>query len=124
LGLVDVRDVAEAHFRAGFTPEAQGRYITSAHNTDMLEIGKSLLSRYGKSFPLPKGAVPKFVLMLIGPLANKLVTRRFVRNNVNVPWKADNSKIRKELKMTFRPMQQTMEDAFQVLIDEGVLVAK
>jgi nucleoside-diphosphate-sugar epimerase len=124
MGLVDVRDVAEAHFRAGFTPEAQGRYITSAHNTNMLEIGKSLLPKYGKSFPLPKGAVPKFVLMLIGPMANKLVTRRFVRNNVNVPWKADNSKIKKELKVTFRPMQRTMEDAFQVLIDEGVLVSK
>ena len=28
LGLVDVRDVAEAHYQAGFKPEAQGRYIT------------------------------------------------------------------------------------------------
>jgi hypothetical protein len=61
------------------------------------------------------------VLTLIGPLVNKLVTRRFVRNNVDIPWKADNTKIRQDLKMTFRPMQTTMEDAFQALIDAGVL---
>jgi dihydroflavonol-4-reductase len=35
-GVVDVRDLAEAHFKAAFIPEAQGRYITSGHNTDLV----------------------------------------------------------------------------------------
>ena len=30
MGCVDVRDVADAHFKAGFTPEAKGRYIASS----------------------------------------------------------------------------------------------
>ena len=64
------------------------------------------------------------LLMLVGPMTNKFFTRKFIRNNVNVPWKGDNSKIRKELKMEFRPLKQTMEDAFQNLIDEGILKAK
>lgn len=34
-GVVDVRDVAEAHFRAAFTPGARGRYIISAHPEGM-----------------------------------------------------------------------------------------
>lgn len=124
LGMVDVRDVAEAHFLAGFTPAAHGRYITSGHNTGMLEIGQTLLPKYGDQFPIPKSAIPKWLLLLIGPLANKLITRKFVRNNVNVPWKADNSKIRKDLGIAFRPMRVTLEEAFQVLIDNRILNAR
>lgn len=124
MGLVDVRDVAEAHYRAGFTPEAQGRYITAAHNTNLLEMGKVLLPKYGSKYPLPKNALPKWLLMIVGPMTNKLFTRELIRNNVNIEWKADNSKIKKELGMQFRPMQETMEDAFQVLIDENILKSK
>ena len=122
-GIVDVRDVAEAHYKAGFTPGAKGRYITAAHNTDFLEMGTVLLPKYGDKFPLPKKALPKWLLMIVGPMTNKLFTRRFIRNNVNIPWKADNSKIKNDLGMSFRPMQETMEDAFQVLIDEGILTS-
>ncbi len=121
IGAVDVRDVAEAHYKAGFTPEAHGRYITSAHNTNFLEMGKVLLPKYGDRFPLPKRALPKWLLMIIGPWTSKIFTRKFVRNNINVEWKADNSKIRKELGMKFRPLKETMEDSFQVLIDAGIL---
>lgn len=124
MGLVDVRDVAETHFKAGFLPEAKGRYITSAHNTNLLEIGQSLLPKYGDRFPLPRRAVPKWLLMLVGPMANKLVTRRFIRNNVDILWQADNSKVQRELGITFRPMKETMEDAFQVLVDKKILTAK
>lgn len=122
MGVVDVRDVAEAHYRAGFTPEAKGRYITSAHNTDLLEIATSLLPKFGSQYPIPKNALPKWLLMIVGPMANKNFTRQFIRNNVNIPWKADNSKIKKDLGITFRPLQQTMEDSFQVLIDNKVIV--
>ena len=124
VGIVDVRDVAEAHYRAGFTPEAKGRYITSAHETDFLEMGTVLLPKYGNKFPLPKKALPKWLLMIVGPMTNKLLTRKFIRNNVNIPWKADNSKIKKELGMSFRSLKETMEDSFQVLIDENILKAK
>ncbi len=123
-GVVDVRDVAEAHFKAGFTPEANGRYITAGHNSDFLELGTVLLPKYGNEFPLPKKALPKWLLMIIGPITNKAFTRNFIRNNVNVPWKADNSKIKNELGMSFRPLKETMEDSFQVLIDEKILTPK
>jgi nucleoside-diphosphate-sugar epimerase len=124
IGVVDVRDVADAHYQAGYTPEAKGRYITSAYETDLLEMSSTLLPKYGDSFPLPKRAMPKWLLMLVGPMTNKLFTRRFIKNNVNIPWRADNSKIKKELGMNFLPLKQTMEDSFQVLINEGILKAK
>ncbi|NMM47818.1 NAD-dependent epimerase/dehydratase family protein [Marinigracilibium pacificum] len=124
IGVVDVRDVAEAHYRSGFTPEARGRYITSAHNTDLLEISSVLLPKYGTKFPIPKKALPKWLLMIVGPMANKSFTRKFIKNNVNYPWNADNSKIKRELSMKFRSLKETMEDSFQVLIDNKILTAK
>ena len=124
VGVVDVRDVAEAHFRGGFTPEAKGRYITAGHNTDFLAMAQALLPKYGDQFPIPKKALPKWLLMLVGPMANKLFTRKFIRNNVNIPWNGDNSKIKRDLKMNFLPLQKTMEDGFQVLVDEKILTPK
>jgi nucleoside-diphosphate-sugar epimerase len=121
IGVVDVRDVAMAHVKAGFNPEAKGRYITVAHNTDFLEMSKILLPKYGDEYPLPERPLPKWLLMLIGPMTNKLFSRRFIRNNVNIPWKANNSKIKNELGLTFKPMKETMEDSFQNLIDAAIL---
>ena len=46
---------------------------------------------------------------------------KFIKNNVNIEWKADNSKIRKELGINFRPLQETMEDSFQMMIDEKLV---
>lgn len=123
IGVVDVRDVAESHYRAGFYPHASGRYITCAHNTDLLEVAQTLVPKYGESFPIPTKAAPKWLLMLIGPLINKSITRRFVKNNINVSWKASNSKIRTELDMQFKPLRETMEDSFESLIQEGLLKA-
>ena len=124
IGLVDVRDVANAHFLAGFTPTAKGRYITSGYNTNFFEMALALQPKYGKDFPIPKNKLPKWLLMLIGPMVNKQLSRKYIKNNVGIDWKADNSKIKKELGISFRPMSQTMEDAFQVLVDEKILLPR
>jgi nucleoside-diphosphate-sugar epimerase len=124
IGVVDVRDVAEAHIKAGFTPEASGRYITSAHNSSFLELARMLVKKYGTKYPIPKKALPKWLLMTVGPLINKALSRKFLRNSIDVAFKADNSKIRKELGIEFRPLRETMEESFQVLIDEGILKKK
>ncbi|WP_421870930.1 NAD-dependent epimerase/dehydratase family protein [Marinoscillum sp.] len=124
MGLVDVRDVADAHLAAGFTPAAQGRYITSAHNTNFLELAKALLPKYGSKYPIPKKALPKWLLTIVGPLINKSITRQFIKKNVNISWKADNSKIKKDLGIKFRPIQETMEDAFEAMLEQGVIRRK
>jgi len=121
IGGVDVRDVAEAHYRAGFTPDAHGRYITFAKSTNLVEMGQMLQDKYGDDYPLPKRALPKWLLMIVGPMTNKLFSRKFIKNNVNIPWKANNFKIKKELGIEFRPFKETLEESFQNLIDEGVI---
>ena len=81
VGAVDVRDLADIHIAAGFTPEAEGRHIASGHNTGFLEIAQLLNDDYGANYKIPKRSVPKFLLMLIGPLINKALTRKYIRNN-------------------------------------------
>lgn len=123
-GVVDVRDVGHAHYQAAYTPNAKGRYITSAHNTNFLEMSLTLQEKYGSQYPIPKKALPKWLLMVVGPMVNKLFSRRFIKNNINIEWNADNSKIKKDLNMSFIPLQKTMEDSFQVLIDKEMLQKK
>ena len=120
-GVVDVRDVAKAHILAGYTPSARGRYITSGHNTSFLEMAIALQTKFGADYPLPTKALPKWLLLAVGPIMNKLFTRKIIRNNVNVAYKADNSKIKNELGMDFMPLKTTMEDSFQVLADEKII---
>ncbi|MGB7412569.1 MAG: NAD-dependent epimerase/dehydratase family protein [Thermosynechococcaceae cyanobacterium] len=47
MGVVDVRDVAEAHMAAGFMPAAKGRYITSGYNTTFPEMAQILQAQFG-----------------------------------------------------------------------------
>jgi len=87
----------------------------------MLEMANMLHQEYGDKYKVPSGALPKWLLMIIGPLVNKSITRKFIRNNVNIIWKADNSKGRKELNMSYRPLQETLLDSFQDMIDHQLI---
>ena len=117
MGAVDVRDVALAHFNAGFTPEASGRYIVSGHNSSFLEMASTLLPTYGDKYPIPKKAMPKWLIWLLGPSINKAITRKYVSQNMGLPFIADNSKSIKELRMHYRPLEESMNEMFQQLID-------
>ena len=104
---------ANSHFRAAFTAEANGRYITSGHNSSLLEMAAALLDRYGKTYPIPRRTLPKWLVWLAGPVADKSVTRKMVQLNVNRPWRADNSRSRNELGMPYRSLQESINDFFQ-----------
>lgn len=119
-GVVDVRDLAEAHYRAGFTPAARGRYIVSGHDTDFAELAGPLRQTFGSTYPFPTRTLPKWLVWLVGPLANEAMTRETVRLNVGLPWKADNRKGIRELGLSYRPLHETVVDFFQQLVDGGV----
>lgn len=121
IGVIDVRDLAEAHFRAGTYPEAKGRHIISAHNTDFFEMSQTLIPKYGDKYPLPKKVAPKWLVWLIGPIMTKGITRKIISKNIGHVWKANNSKSIKELNMNYRPLRETMEDSFQVLVDNKLI---
>lgn len=118
IGAVDVRDLADAHFKAAYTPEAKGRYIVSAVDTSFLELADYLRKEY-KQYPLPKKLLPKFMVWLLAPASG--MKRKEVSLSVGYPWKADNSKGIKELGIEYRDMSETMTDMFQQLIDSNQL---
>lgn len=118
-GVVDVRDVALAHFQAGFTPQAKGRHIISGHNTTLLEMAKTLLPKYGHKYPIPRWELPKFLVWLVGPLLNKALTRKVVSRNVGYPFVADNTKSIQALGVSYRPLAESMNDMFQQMINNN-----
>ncbi len=122
-GVVDVRDVAEAHYRAGFTPEAEGRYIVSGHDSDLAELAAILRPRFGDRFPIPTRTLPKWLVWLIGPILDRGTTRKWVARNVGLPWRADNGKGVRELGLTYRPLEETVVEFFQQMVDTGAFEA-
>ncbi len=120
-GMVDVRDLAKAHIAAAFTPEANGRHIINGHNTDLFEMSQALLAKYGNDYPIPRRALPKWLVWLSAPFMGGGMTQKTVSRNIDVPWRGDNSKSIRELAMSYRSMQESMEDMFQQLIDSGQL---
>jgi len=118
-GIVDVRDLAEAHYRAGFTPEAKGRYIVSGHNSDLADLATPLREHFGTAYPFPARTMPKWLVWFVGPLVNKAMTRKAVSLNVGLPWKGDNGKSVRELGMSYRPIEETVVDFFQQMVDSG-----
>lgn len=119
MGVVDVRDLAEAHYKGAFTSKAKGRYIISGHNTDLPSMAATLLDKFGRDYPIPRKVLPKWLVWVVAPMINKAMTRKIVSLNINYPWIGDNSKGVRELDISYRPLQESMVDFFQQLIDSG-----
>lgn len=122
-GVVDVRDLAEAHLRAAFVSEAQGRHVISGHDTSLPHMAEQLAPTYGGSYPIPKRTLPKWAVWLFGPMMNDALSRKVISLNVGHPWKADNTKSVETLGITYRPLSETMNDFFAQLVEAGEVKA-
>lgn len=118
-GLVDVRDVASAHIKAGYTPQASGRHIVVSGEARLLDIANVLRKHFGNGYPFPRRQVPKFVFWLIAPMMG--YTRKYVTKNVGIPIRFDNSYSKTDLGMSYISVEQTVEDHFQQILDDGLL---
>lgn len=112
-GVVDVRDLAEAHFNAGFMDAVSGRHILAAESVTMLEMAEIIREKVGDEYPLPKKELPKLLIYLVAPMAG--LSFKFVKNNVGWPLKFDNSKSREHLGIKYRPITETIIDLFEQL---------
>ncbi len=119
LGIVDVRDVADAHIRAAMKAEATGRYILVAETLSLQEIAAILRDHFGDGFPFPRRMLPNFVTVLLAPLAG--LKRSVARRNVGYPLRFDNRRATTHLGMRFRPASVAIVDHFQQLIDDGLV---
>ena len=120
-GIVDVRDVAEAHIRAATRPAAEGRHIVSGPVKSMPEINAVLRQQYPGRFKLPSGTLPKPLLYLFGPLQG--FTWRYIRTNIGHSFELDPTKSREILDMEYRPVQETLKDQVDRLLEAGLVEA-
>ena len=79
IGVVDVRDVAEAHIRAAFISGASGRHIVSKelHTTKTSKMPRQIW----KTIHYPK-ELPKWLVWLVGPFLDKTMTRKIISENI------------------------------------------
>ena len=122
MGIVDVRDVAMAHVKAGFAPKASGRHITSSESGTLMQIAEIWKQHFGNHWPLPMMTAPKFMVWLIGPTQG--ITRKYVSRNVGYPLKFNHSYAEKDLGLSFRPIRESVIDHFQQLLDDGLIKDK
>ena len=118
-GLVDVRDVANAHVQAAFRLGATGRHILVAQSPSVLEMASALREEFGSKYPLPSKMLPKWLVWLVAPMAG--LTRKFVKTNIGYPLAFDNSYSQKDLGIEYRSMKQTLADHANQLEKDGLL---
>ena len=117
-GIVDVRDVAMAHIMAGTKSSASGRHILVADTVNFFKIATILKNTYGK-YPLPKTKIPKFFVYLLGPLQG--LSWKYIKLNVGIPIKFDNSYSKKDLEIEYTPIEKTLNDHVEQIIKSGLL---
>jgi dihydroflavonol-4-reductase len=121
-GMVDVRDVAEAHVRALEVESASGRYLCAAHTLTMQELVR-FLDEHGWD------ASSKIKLDLTGWLGRRVVwlaswfrgpgTGGYLRSHTGRMPRFDNGKIRRDLGIEFRPLEESMLDTLESLVRWG-----
>jgi nucleoside-diphosphate-sugar epimerase len=118
-GVVDVRDVAQAHIKAGFMPDASGRHITVADTLQMLELAKEIKSFFSKKYPIPNRKLPNWLFYLVGP--SQGFSWKYSRNNLGYHYEFDHSYSKQDLNLTYRPVSETMVDQVKDLETRGLI---
>jgi dihydroflavonol-4-reductase len=124
IGTVDVKDVAEAHFSAAFKENVEGRHILYCKTLSVLDIANIIKKKFGDEWQLPNRNAPKWLIWLIGPFVNKRFTRKLISKNMNHSWRADNTKSKKDLGIEYSSVENSIEDMFQQMIDNGIAKKK
>lgn len=118
-GIVDVRDVADAHLKVAFDINITGRHISVNRSLGFIDISKILQQKFGKKYPFPRTYVPKFLFWLLAP--SQGFSRKYVKQNVGFPINFNNEKSINKLGASYRPIEDTITDHFQQLIDDNLL---
>ena len=117
-GMVDVRDVASAHLRALEIDAAHGRYLCAADTVTMRHLIDLFRENGYRGYKLPK-------LNLTGPVGSAVVklaswlrpkgTGSYLRTHVGRVPRFDNGKIKRDLGLEFRPIDESILETLESL---------
>jgi dihydroflavonol-4-reductase len=126
--VVDARDVAEAHWLAALKGRRGERYLAAGRHLAMSELYSKLEQLSG--VPSPKFQVPSPLLLVLGattelwaritgePALISLANVRLMRQELNRSHFSD-QKSKRELGLTFRPIEETLRDAIAWYAEHG-----
>lgn len=116
-GIVDVRDVAQAHIKAAKEEKASGRHIMVSESMPAIEMVNILKNEFDSQYPLPKKRLPKSMLYIFGPMQG--FNWKYIRKNIGIPLKFDNSRSKTDLGINFTPVKETIKDHANQLIQDN-----
>ena len=118
--VVDVRDVAHAQILGAFNINSKGRHILfSGESPSFLEIAEILRAEYGTKYPLPGKKVPTFLLYMAAPFLK--IKWSFLKNNLGIRPRLDNSYSKKDLGIKYRPIKESIIEHAEQLIETGLI---
>lgn len=116
-GVVDVRDVAAAHVNALEVEAPAPRYLLTSESWTIPRI-----ARYMRQVQ-PRSKAPRFrmpdPLMYVVAAFDKRVSRSFLKRNLGKQRILTNKRAREDLGVVFRPVEETLRDCAQSMVDEG-----
>lgn len=116
-GIVDVRDVALAHVRALRATTLSPRYLCYSESRSLIELARQVRGLY-PNCRAPRLAMPNAV-MYGAAMFDKRLTWSFLRRNLGRRRIIRNDRIRKELDITFRTADETVERTARDLVERG-----
>jgi nucleoside-diphosphate-sugar epimerase len=119
MGYVDVRDISKAHLEAFERSEANGRYILSERIMNMLELARIINNMDEFNFKISEKEAPRFFLYLFGWMFG--LTSAFIKRNIGIPLSFNNSKSQKELGIEYIPMEKTIKEMIESLIEHKII---
>ncbi|SMF17544.1 NAD-dependent epimerase/dehydratase family protein [Pseudobacteriovorax antillogorgiicola] len=117
-GVVDVREVADAHIAAVERDHVDGRYILVSETSSMLRMAK-IISQKFKHPNLPKKPLPNLLLYLFGPFIG--MPWRYLKRNLAYPVAYSSEKSINGLGVQYRSLESTLWDHTQQLMRDHVI---
>lgn len=118
LGIVDVRDVAEAVVQS-FEKNVQGRFILNAKSIWWKEMAEILKVEYPNA-SISSQTIPN-ILIYIASIFDKRINLPFVRNHLNRKNQFSNQRLRKILGINPRSVKESIIDTANSLYEFGIV---
>jgi nucleoside-diphosphate-sugar epimerase len=118
-GMVDVRNVADAHIIALESEEVDGRHILANGCKSFVDLAHMIEESFGDRIPYKIKKLPKLLFYFVGPSFG--FSWRYISKNYGIPIRLDNSKSKKALGLEYTDIQQTVLDHVNQLIRDGLV---
>ncbi|HYZ55231.1 MAG TPA: NAD-dependent epimerase/dehydratase family protein [Streptosporangiaceae bacterium] len=109
--VVDVRDLVLAHISAAEDGSASGRYIVAHQEMySFPQMANIIRDKYPRNYRIPRNTVPDWVVRILGPRFG--LTQQYISNHLGIRFAVDNSRSIKELRVSYRPVAETVLDHY------------